>query len=180
MPLDAYDKYCRTAPRRSEEKTWQTVEIGRRFRLGRQQSGISQRTLADRAGVSQSEISRLERGMRPGMAVHRLAAIAMALGPQFPFGTCPHDHRCVYAIRASRDREAAAVAQPATRVSRGADFPSHLDDGANGLDDGANGLDDGANGLDDGANGLDDGANGLDEEVEPTLALERWVPQLEW
>src|SRR5512141_462819 len=132
MPLDAYDKYCRTAPRRNEQKTWQTVEIGRRFRLGRQQAGVSQRTLADRAGVSQSEISRLERGLRPGMAVYRVAAIAMALGPQFPFGICPHDHRCVYAVRASGDQQEVTAARPANRASRNAGLANQLTDGADG------------------------------------------------
>jgi len=96
MTGDAYDKYCRHAPRRNEAKTWQTIEVGKRFRRGRLQAGLSQRTVAFRAGVSQSEVSRMERGMRPGMAVFRLAAIALALGPRFPFGTCPHDHRCAY------------------------------------------------------------------------------------
>ena len=55
---------------------------------------MSQRRVAELSGVSQSLISRFERGRNPGMATHRIFAIAMALGPRFPFGCCPHDHVC--------------------------------------------------------------------------------------
>jgi transcriptional regulator with XRE-family HTH domain len=54
--------------------------------------------LAELAGVSQSAISRLERGLTPGMSVERLIRIASAIGLSFPFGFCPHDHRCAYPI----------------------------------------------------------------------------------
>lgn len=96
MPDDVYDKYCRHGPRRNETPTWQTIEVGQRFRHGRHQAGVSQRRLAERSGTSQGEISRFERGMTPGMSAYRLIAIALALGPRFPFGTCPHEHQCAY------------------------------------------------------------------------------------
>ena len=96
MPDDIYDKYCRVGPRRNETPTPETIEVGQRFRLGRRQAGLSQRRVADRSGISQSEISRLERGLTPGMSAYRVFAIALALGDRFPFGTCPHQHRCVY------------------------------------------------------------------------------------
>jgi len=98
MPQDAYDKYCRDGPRRNETPTPQTVEVGERFRRGRRQVGLSQRRVASRSGISQSEISRFERGMTPGMSAYRVFAIALALGPRFPFGSCPHEHRCVYSV----------------------------------------------------------------------------------
>lgn len=71
--------------------------VGARFRNGRRQAGLSQRRVARRAGVSQSAVSRLERGLSTSMAAHRMIRIAAAIGPYFPFGFCPHmDHRCAY------------------------------------------------------------------------------------
>ena len=70
--------------------------VGARFRRGRQQIGLSQRLVAERAGVSQSEISRLERGRAGGVSTRRLVAIAVVLGPNFPLGCCPHHDNCAY------------------------------------------------------------------------------------
>ena len=84
---------------RGRYETWPVPEmvlVGRRFRNGRLQAGISQRRLAARAGVSQSLISRLERGLATGTSAERLIRIATAIGPSFPFGHCPHDHRCAH------------------------------------------------------------------------------------
>jgi transcriptional regulator with XRE-family HTH domain len=72
------------------------VIVGARFRHGRRQLGISQRRLADLSMVSQSVISRFERGLVTGMSTERLIRIATALGPGFPFGFCPHDHDCAW------------------------------------------------------------------------------------
>lgn len=68
--------------------------IGARFRSARLKAGLSQRDLAAMSGVSQSVISRFERGLVTGMTVVRLLKIVFALGPWFPFGHCPHAHRC--------------------------------------------------------------------------------------
>ena len=81
------------------------VLFGARMRLGRHQLGISQRRLADLAGVSQSLISRLERGIVPGIHLIHLVAIGMALGPDFPFGFCPHEHPCKWAYDPAHPRE---------------------------------------------------------------------------
>jgi transcriptional regulator with XRE-family HTH domain len=70
--------------------------FGARIRRGRLQAGMSQRKVAERAGVSQSEVSRLERGMGGGISSYRLVQIAMVLGPTFPFGNCPHHDSCAY------------------------------------------------------------------------------------
>jgi transcriptional regulator with XRE-family HTH domain len=72
------------------------VEMGARVRVGRRQAGLSQRTVADRAGVSQSEVSRLERGQGGNISTYRFVAICFAIGPSFPFGDCPHPHVCTY------------------------------------------------------------------------------------
>lgn len=72
------------------------VAVGARFRNGRLQAGLTQRQLAALSGVSQSVISRFERGLNTGMSVERLVKIANALGPYFPFGFCPHHDGCAY------------------------------------------------------------------------------------
>jgi transcriptional regulator with XRE-family HTH domain len=79
------------------------VVVGARFRNGRQQAGLTQRRLAALSGVSQSVISRFERGLNSGMSVERLVKIANALGPYFPFGFCPHDHGCSHPRNAQRN-----------------------------------------------------------------------------
>ncbi|MEP7159340.1 MAG: helix-turn-helix transcriptional regulator [Chloroflexota bacterium] len=97
MPDDCYEKHCRHRPRKDEHTTWGTVEAGKRFRRGRLLVGLSQRAVAAKAGVSQSEISRFERGMTPHMSAYKVLEIGLALGPRFPFGYCPHDHQCANA-----------------------------------------------------------------------------------
>ena len=83
-----------TKPRVYENETPGSVLIGARFRRGRHLAGLSQRQIAERSGVSQTLISRFERGRCPGLAAWRLMAIAMAIGPEFPMGCCPHSHGC--------------------------------------------------------------------------------------
>jgi transcriptional regulator with XRE-family HTH domain len=90
------DEFGPGRARRNETPTPETIEVGLRFRHGRRQAGLSQRDVEDRSGISQSEISRLERGKTPGMSAYRVFAIALALGDRFPFGVCPHPHRCAY------------------------------------------------------------------------------------
>lgn len=98
--MDELGRYADDRQRRNETPTPETIEAGLRFRHGRHQAGLSQRRLADQSGISQSEISRLERGMTPGMSAYRVFTIALALGSRFPFGTCPHPHRCAWSAEA--------------------------------------------------------------------------------
>ena len=56
---------------------------------------MSQRAVALAAGVSQSSVSRLERGVSGGMRTETLIRIAISIGG-FPFGYCPHGHECAY------------------------------------------------------------------------------------
>ncbi len=70
------------------------VIFGARFAHARAKAGLSQRALAYEAGVSQSVVSRLERGLVSHMSAERIIRLSMALGPSFPFGFCPHDHNC--------------------------------------------------------------------------------------
>ncbi len=53
--------------------------VGQAVRLARQRASMSQRVLAARSGVSQTTISRLERGVVPGMGLEQFARIAMVL-----------------------------------------------------------------------------------------------------
>ena len=96
MP-DAYDRHCRADhPRVNDKSTPEMVLIGARFRHGRRQAGLTQRQVAAKAGVSQSLVSRFERGRTPGMSTIRVIGIGVALGPGFPFGFCPHQHKCAW------------------------------------------------------------------------------------
>lgn len=70
------------------------IAFGRTLRRARRLAGLSQRQLAARSGVSQSGVSRFERGMAPGMSTERLIMICDAVGRSMPFGFCPHDHVC--------------------------------------------------------------------------------------
>ncbi len=72
------------------------VAFGERVRRARTHVGFTQQRVADRAGVSQSAVSRLERGLATGMSLERLLRILDAIGPTFPMGTCPHDHTCAW------------------------------------------------------------------------------------
>ncbi|MEP7379887.1 MAG: helix-turn-helix transcriptional regulator [Chloroflexota bacterium] len=72
------------------------VVFGARFRNGRLLVGASQQEVADSAGVSQTAVSRLERGLATGMTAERLIRIADAIGPAFPFGFCPHHRTCAW------------------------------------------------------------------------------------
>ena len=72
------------------------IALGRMMRRARRLAGLSQDRVEAISGVSQSAISRFERGLAPGMTIERLLRIASAVGVSFPFGFCPHPHRCVW------------------------------------------------------------------------------------
>jgi DNA-binding XRE family transcriptional regulator len=79
--------------------------FGRIVRRARQCAGLSQQRLADLSGVSQTSISRLERGKAPHLALDRLLAMQVVLGGCLPLGLCPHDHPCIWQPRSALDRE---------------------------------------------------------------------------
>lgn len=70
------------------------IHLGRYFRRSRAYSGLSQAHLAEKAGVSQSMVSRTERARAPAMALERFVDMCLVLGRLFPLGACPHDHEC--------------------------------------------------------------------------------------
>jgi transcriptional regulator with XRE-family HTH domain len=72
-------------------------ELGNELRAARRSMGISQRRIAQAAGVSQSAISRIERAVDRGLTVDRLARHAAAVGLRtsiklYPDGPRVRDH----------------------------------------------------------------------------------------
>jgi transcriptional regulator with XRE-family HTH domain len=70
--------------------------FGTEFRRCRIYAGLSQVVLAERSGVSQSTISRIERGKASSAAMFKLVRISHAMGDRFPFAFCPHPHYCAW------------------------------------------------------------------------------------
>ena len=68
--------------------------IGQAVRIARERAALSQRRLAARAHVSQSAISRMERGAVRGIGLVYFARVVDALGDAMPLVGCPHGHAC--------------------------------------------------------------------------------------
>ncbi len=68
--------------------------FGVEFRRCRLYAGLSQVRLAERSGVSQSTISRIERGQASSASLLKLVRISAAMLSGFPLGYCPHPHYC--------------------------------------------------------------------------------------
>jgi transcriptional regulator with XRE-family HTH domain len=85
-------------------RTTELALLGQYVRRSRYYAEKSQAHLSGESGVTQSMLSRLERGMAPGMRVDKLLALASVLGRVFPLGYCPHNHQCAWdAIRRPGD-----------------------------------------------------------------------------
>ena len=56
------------------------IAIGRAVQSSRQAAGLSQRRLANACGIDQGSISRLERGLLPGIRIARVARLIATLG----------------------------------------------------------------------------------------------------
>jgi transcriptional regulator with XRE-family HTH domain len=85
------------------------VRLGRYLRRSRIWADKSQQRLADEAGVSQSMVSRAERGLAPSMGLERLVNVTEQLGRIFPFGVCPHDHECSWQPIKRPEREVTSL-----------------------------------------------------------------------
>ncbi len=55
-------------------------DLGAAVRAARQQAGLSQQALADRAGVPRQWVSRLETGSNPGAELRKVLDVLAALG----------------------------------------------------------------------------------------------------
>lgn len=82
--------------RRQLEPDPRLVFVGRYLRRARRYAGKSQQRVANESGVTQSQVSRAERGLAPAMGLIRLVMMSETLGRLFPLGTCPHDHECAW------------------------------------------------------------------------------------
>jgi hypothetical protein len=72
------------------------VNLGRYLRRARRYAAKSQQRVANESGVTQSMVSRAERGLAPGMGLLRLVKMCEPFGRLFPLGSCPHDHDCAW------------------------------------------------------------------------------------
>jgi transcriptional regulator with XRE-family HTH domain len=63
--------------------------MGEEFREGRLAAGLTQRQVADAVGISQAELSRVERGVAPWVAYQTLVLIATVLGLDLPLRAFP-------------------------------------------------------------------------------------------
>ena len=59
------------------------TRLGRALRDRRQAAGLPQRLIGQRSGLTQQEVSRLERGLGSDTAIHLWAAVGAAVGLQF-------------------------------------------------------------------------------------------------
>jgi len=90
------------------EERWDAALVhafGAALRRARHCAGLSQQRLALLAGVSQTLISRLERGQAAHVGLSRILAIQTALGGCLPLGFCPHDHACIWQPRTDAERQ---------------------------------------------------------------------------
>ena len=98
--------------------------FGIEFRRCRLYAGLSQVALAERSGVSQSTISRIERGKASSASLIKLVRISDAMLDGFPFGYCPHPHFCPWNRldedgRASVDPRRPIVSDGSLEIFRG-------------------------------------------------------------
>ncbi len=83
----------------SDQDRRSLLMLGAAVRIARHRMGLTQRQLAERSDVSQTAISRMERGKVWGMAIVRFARVAWVLEERTPLGGCPHYHLCDYGAR---------------------------------------------------------------------------------
>jgi transcriptional regulator with XRE-family HTH domain len=65
------------------------ARIGEEFREARLAAGLTQRQVAEAVGISQAELSRVERGMAPWVTYETLVLIAAVLGLDLPLRAFP-------------------------------------------------------------------------------------------
>ena len=70
------------------------VAFGQYVKRARYLANLSQHQLAEKSGVEQGNISRLERALAPATKVERIVRLGAAMGRRFPLGYCPHEHWC--------------------------------------------------------------------------------------
>jgi len=116
--------------RLSEAATSSLVLIGRYLRRSRRYAQLTQVQLARAAGVSQSTVSRVERGTGARIRLAAFVAICAALGRAFPLGACPHDHPCAWPPVRPPERQPVDGEAFLEYLLRQAGEPEPLDPGA--------------------------------------------------
>jgi transcriptional regulator with XRE-family HTH domain len=74
------------ADRRSDQLL---AAVGRDVRAARLSRGLSQKAIAVATGLDQADVSRIERGRRPGVSMRRIARLAAAVGLEVSLRTFP-------------------------------------------------------------------------------------------
>lgn len=80
----------------AERNITEPVAVGRYLIRSRKYVEQTQRELSQEADVSQSMVSRLERGRASATPLANFLKVGSALGRLFPLGFCPHDHACAW------------------------------------------------------------------------------------
>jgi hypothetical protein len=94
------------------------VLVGRYLRRARRYARKSQQRVANESGVTQSMVSRAERGLAPGMSLLRLVKMCVPLDRLFPLGACPHDHDCAWQPIKPPERQSTAVSRLVEMILR--------------------------------------------------------------
>jgi hypothetical protein len=113
--------------RRQLEPDPPLISVGRYFRRARLLAGLSQQRLADKARVSQSSVSRTERGLGPAMGFEHFVDMTVELDRLFPFGVCPHDHECPWQPIKPPEHQTTAVERLVEKILSPAGFEASDD-----------------------------------------------------
>ncbi|MEP6893655.1 MAG: helix-turn-helix transcriptional regulator [Gaiellaceae bacterium] len=73
------------------------IDSGREIHVARATRGLSQAAVAAAAGISQAQLSLIERGLYPGVQIETLACLCAVVGLELSIKTYPGGHRCATA-----------------------------------------------------------------------------------
>jgi transcriptional regulator with XRE-family HTH domain len=82
-------------PDADREITWRLNEVGRELRIGRVTNGLRQIDIARRVQTSGAQISRIEHGKAPRVALRQLARVAAVVGLKMSVRTFPAGRRLI-------------------------------------------------------------------------------------
>lgn len=91
-------------PRRPKTQTVSKLAVGQRLRAVRVAQGMSQTKLAELLGITQSNVSGLERGVR-SLTIHQVARLATTLGvstDELLLGKSPNGSKRAHQVRDRR------------------------------------------------------------------------------
>lgn len=99
------------------------ARIGARVRAERETAGLTQRDLANKVGIDEPRVSRIENGQRgiDSLLLHRLAS-ALGLAMEAFFEEGPADTVVMHRGRGESDDDAGAMVEWALQLREGIDF----------------------------------------------------------